>query len=259
MLSKPMPLPRPHLYQTTAMQLYEDPEVVRLQGQIKILSQELADLQQAKSDIEQQIEMLHTRHHQELRPLVVELLELRRNGRRKAEEPEPPPAEPKMPPTEGEAEQDAIAASGRLARLSPAEQRAIKEMFRQASKLCHPDLVATEFKAEAGIIFIELKTAYEQYDLHRVEEILHLLERGEKLAGRPVVSRSKDKLRAEIHYLHSRLRLVGQEIEILKHSNIYKKLVNIDDWDDYFDDLKGELRRKINRLRYKKAAQPSKA
>jgi hypothetical protein len=183
---------------------------------------------------------------------------LRRNGRQKAEEPEPLADEPEIPPAEEKSEIDA-AEVDRLPKLTPAEQRALKEMFRQASKLCHPDLVAAEFKAEAGIIFIELKTAYEQHDLHRVEEILHMLERGEKLASQPIVIRSKEKLRAEIRYLRSRLQLISQEIENLKQSNIYKKLVNIDDWDEYFDDLKAELQRKINRLRRKKPAPVPKA
>jgi DnaJ-domain-containing protein 1 len=128
-------------------------------------------------------------------------------------------------------------------------------MFRRASKLCHPDLVSAQFKAEANVIFIELKTAYEQHNLRRVEEILHLLERGERLAPQPRQNQDKEKLRAEITYLEKRIQATRQEIESLKQSSTYQKLLRIDDWDDYFDDLKAELQRKINRLR---RAKPSK-
>lgn len=249
MLAETVHLPGSQFYHSSAVQISEDPEVLRLQHQVKFLLQELTELQGVKSSIEQQIQVLHTRHHQELRPLVVELLELRQNGRQKAEE-----AEPELPEADAQAEPETAEENTLVepSKLSPAEQRALKEMFRQASKLCHPDLVAEAFKAEAGLIFIELKTAYEQQDWLRVEEILHMLERGEKLTHQPRLSRSKDKLRAEVSYLRRRIKTLRQQIAALKQSNPYKKLINIDDWDDYFDELKAELQRQINRLRRKK-------
>lgn len=253
MLAETVRLSGAHFYGSSALQVYEDPEVLRLQHQVKFLLQELTELQGVKSSIEQQIQMLHTRHHQELRPLVVELLELRQNSRQKTDEPAPDLPEAEV---QDETEPEAENALVEHSKLSPADQRALKEMFRQASKLCHPDLVAEAFKAEAGLIFIELKTAYEQQDLPRVEEILHMLERGEKLTHQPILSRSKDKLRAEVRYLRRRVETLRQQIATLKQSNPYKKLINIDDWDDYFDELKGELQRKINRLRRKR--QPAK-
>jgi DnaJ-domain-containing protein 1 len=183
----------------------------------------------------------------------VELLQLRQSHRQQTEQAdaELPPIEPEIP-SNGIGEEESTPPDS-LPRLSQATRRALKEMFRRASKLCHPDLVADEFKAEAGVIFIELKSAYEQHDLHRVEEILRMLERGEKLTSRPILSRNKEKLRAEIRYLRRRIEAMHHEIEALKQSNTYRKLVNIDDWDDYFDDLKAELQRKINRLKRKKA------
>lgn len=234
-------------HQGNSLQVYKDPDVARLQRRIQTLVEELAALQQQKSDIEQQIEALHTRHHQELRSLVVELLQLRRNYRQPAQADAEPP-EPEALPREDKTESNEDADSHH-SRLSPAERHALKEMFRRASKLCHPDLVAAEFKAEANVIFIELKTAYEEHNLQRVEEILHLLERGERLARQPSRNHDKDKLQAEITYLEKRVQATRQEIETLKKSSTYQKLLNIEDWDEYFDDLKAELQRKINRLR----------
>jgi cell division protein FtsB len=234
-------------HQGNTLQVYQDPEVAGLQRRIKTLVEELAALQQLKSEIEQQIETLHTRHHQELRTLVVELLQLRRNHRQPAQA-DSEPSEPEASLHEEETEPNEHADSHH-SRLSPAERHALKEMFRRASKLCHPDLVPSEFKAEANVIFIELKTAYEEHNLQRVEEILHLLERGERLACQPARNHDKDKLRAEITYLEKRIQATRQEIETLKQSSTYQKLLNIEDWDEYFDDLKAELQRKINRLR----------
>lgn len=243
-------------YKGKALQVYEDPEVARLQRRIKTLMAELAVLQRLKGEIEAQIERLQTRHHQELRSLVVELLQLRQNRR----QPTQAASEPPKPETSAhENESESIdRANHQHSRLTPAERHALKEMFRRASKLCHPDLVSAQFKAEANVIFIELKTAYEQHNLQRVEEILHLLERGERLALQPNKNQDRDKLRAEITYLEKRVQETRQELETLKQSSTYQKLLHIDDWDDYFDDLKAELQRKINRLRRVKPFQQSK-
>lgn len=242
-----MPLGGTYAYQGKALQVYQDPEVARLQHRVKNLVEELAALQRLKGEIEGQIERLHTRHHQELRPLVVELLQLRQNRRQSAQaDSEPPESEPAEDTSEAK---PAEPADNHHSRLAPAERHALKEMFRRASKLCHPDLVSDQFKAEANVIFIELKAAYEQHNLRRVEEILYLLERGERLAPEPRRNQDKDKLRAEITYLEKRIQATRQEIETLKQSSTYQKLFRIDDWDDYFDDLKAELQRKINRLR----------
>jgi hypothetical protein len=239
-----------HFYQSQTLQPVEDPELTRLQRKIERLVRQLTKLQQAKSDIEQQILLLHNRHRQELGQLIAELLQLRRQLRQRAGQPnaKAQAAEAELPPDE--AAEDAQ--PDRLPKLTAVERRALKEMFRRASKLCHPDLVAAEFKAEAGLIFIELKTAYEKHDLQRVEEILHTLERGERLTQKPTWGRDKDKLRAEINYLRARIEAARQEIEELKETQAYQKLCNIEDWDDYFDELKAELTRKINRLKRKK-------
>ncbi|MBI1878459.1 MAG: hypothetical protein HYR94_09575 [Chloroflexi bacterium] len=235
-------------YQPQTLQPVEDPELARLQRKIKRLVRQLAKLQQTKSDIEQQILLLHTRHRQELGQLIAELLQLRRNHRQRAAR--PPTPDPEI--LDDEVNAPADVRPDKLPKLTPVERRTLKEMFRQASKLCHPDLVAVEFKAEASLIFIELKTAYEQHNLQRVEEILHMLERGERLTRKPAWGQDKGKLRAEIEYLKTRIEAARQEIKELKQSNAYQKLSNIEDWEDYFDDFKAELQRKINRLKRKK-------
>lgn len=244
--------------QVQALQPVEDDELEQLQRKIKRLVAQLAKLQQAKSDIEQQILQLHIRHRQELSQLITEMLQLRRQVRQQRTgqpgvKSQAQAAEPELPDYEAETEAEAAddIPAEKAPKLTPTERRGLKEMFRQASKLCHPDLVAAEFKAEASLIFIELKTAYEQQDLQRVEEILHTLERGERLTKKPTWGQNKDKLRAEIEYLQNRIGITRKEIKILKKSPAYQKLLSTEDWDEYFDDLKAELMRKINRLKHK--------
>jgi hypothetical protein len=237
--------------QATTLQLYEDPEFANLRLKINTLVQELTELQSLKVEIEQQIQMLHARHRQELGQLVVELLRLRR-GQVGPEAQANPKQRGAGPEVEIDDETYEKLRREQLPRLTPEEHRALKAMFRKASKLCHPDLIADEFKAEASLTFIELKAAYKQNNLPRVKEIWQVLEQGERLTQKPELIRDKDQLQAEVNYLGSRIQVIHQEIAQLKQSKAYQKLVNMDDWDEYFDDLKAALQRKINRLRRKK-------
>lgn len=237
--------------QVITLQLYEDPEFAGLRLKIITLAQELTELQSLKVEIEQQIQTLHTRHRQELGQLVVELLRLRR-GQAGPEAQANSRQRGAGPDIEIDDETYEKLQREQLSRLTPEEHRALKAMFRKASKLCHPDLIADEFKAEASLTFIELKAAYKQNNLQRVKEIWQVLEQGERLTQKPELIRDKDQLQAEVNYLGSRIQVMHQEIAQLKQSKAYQKLVNMDDWDDYFDDLKAALQRKINRLRRKK-------
>jgi hypothetical protein len=185
--------------------------------------------------------------------LVAELLHLRRgqNGSNGQANPRQRVADPEV---EIDDESYEKLQREQLPRLTPEEQRALKMMFRKACKLCHPDAVADELKTEASHTFIELKAAYKQNNLARVKEIWQALEHGQKLTQMPELICDKAQLQAQVNYLGSRVQAVRQEIAQLKQSKAYQKLVNIEDWDDYFDELKGELHRKINRLRRKRPA-----
>ncbi len=63
----------------------------------------------------------------------------------------------------------------KVIQLTEEEQRDLKDKYRKASKLCHPDVVAEQFKSLAHTIFTELNEAYEQNNLDRVCEILENL------------------------------------------------------------------------------------
>jgi hypothetical protein len=237
----------------TTLQLYEDPEFAGLRFTIKTLAQELTELQRIKTEIERKIHTLHTRHRLELGQLVAELLQLRR-GQNGSDGQANPRQRVAGPEAEIDDESYEKLQREQLPRLTPEEQRALKMMFRQACKLCHPDAVADELKTEASHTFIELKAAYKQNNLARVKEIWQALEHGQKLTQMPELIRDKAQLQAQVNYLGGRVQAVRQEIDQLKQSKAYQKLVNIEDWDDYFDELKGELHRKINRLRRKRPA-----
>jgi hypothetical protein len=255
------------------IQVYVDPEYVSLRLEFKYLSQELADLKRVRADIKEKLQLLSQGYRHELSQLIVELFQLRRNQLKEdiEELPEPAPEEPEPPapepePTEtvyseaaGETDFPEPEPESDASRLKPEEEQLLKRMFRQACKLCHPDVAANGDKQAAEATFIALKEAYAQQDLNRVGDILDQL-----LQNRPFTAYSdtlgdKETLRTEIGFLRLRVRAIRREVEELKQSPPYQKVVGIEDFDSYFDEMKAKLRHQINRLKRKKQKVKSKA
>jgi hypothetical protein len=245
---------------TTAIQFYEDTELIKLRREVKTLIQTLVGLQGIKAEIEEEINALSRRYQQELGHLLAELLELRRDHLEQAAEAAPEPeAAYQQAQADGESNGWKIknARPETLLKLSPEEKRELKALFRKASKLCHPDVVSGRNQEKARATFIELKLAYERNNLERVREIFYLLRQNKLLAGTSAESNDKEMLQAEIKYLRARAKVVYQEIQELKQSQSYKRLLKIDDWNLYFTKVKARLQRQIERLRQKKQPGPS--
>lgn len=246
-------------YQTTAIQVYEDPEIMSLHFEMKMLERELARLQQLKVEIEQQLNELSRRYRQEVGQFLSELLHLRRIQLAQEADEQPAGETAQAADEEDDPKAERKLRAEKLPELTPAEQQELKDLFRKASKLCHPDVVPAEFRQEAITTFIELKTAYEQNDLNRVKEIFYTLEQSGILTQKSTVITDKDKLYERIDYLSSRIRALHQEIQNIKQSPPYQRLISTEDWDDYFDEIKAKLRREINRLKSKNYGRKRKA
>jgi hypothetical protein len=227
------------------IQLYEDIEVIQLRLELAALEGELAHWEKMKAELERQINSLNACYRLELSPLINELLQLRQGQ-----------LSPKAEPVELEDEAEEDVAEPFEPEppdpLSQAERKELKDLFRKACKRCHPDAVAGEFKEKARTIFIELKMAYERNDLERVRDIWHGLAQGGLPGSQMPADRDLAGLKAAGHYLRARIQAVRGDVEKLKQSAAYHRLSSIEDWDEYFDDLKAKLRREINRLKRRK-------
>lgn len=256
-----------------AIQIYIDPEYVTLRLEFKYLSQELAELKRVRAEIKEKLQLLSQGYRHELSQLIVELFQLRRNQLKEdiEELPEPAPEEPEAPAPEpepgdtvysedtGETEFPEPEPEEDATRLKPEEEQLLKRMFRQACKLCHPDVATNGDKAAAEATFIALKEAYAQQDLNRVGDILDQLLQNRPFAAHSETLADKETLRVEIGYLRLRVRAIRREVEELKQSPPYQKVIGIDDFESYFDEMKAKLRHQINRLKRKKGKVKSKA
>jgi len=132
--------------------------------------------------------------------------------------------------------------------LNDDEQKELKKLFRQASRLCHPDIVTDELKRQAHEIMAQLNDAYRQKDLRQVRKILASLESGIIFeAASDKISDAKS-LKARIADIREQLNATTVEIEKIQKDETFKTIQEIDDLDNYFAEMKEQLQNQYKTL-----------
>ena len=128
------------------------------------------------------------------------------------------------------------------------EKKELKKIFRQASRLCHPDVVTDAFRDQANNIMKELNSAYSKKDLSKVREILNSLENGINFTVSSDSVNDKDLLKSKIIDLRIHIDALKVEIEEITSDQTFITIKEIDDWDEYFDEIKISLEQEYDRL-----------
>ncbi|MBK7560888.1 MAG: DnaJ domain-containing protein [Chitinophagaceae bacterium] len=118
-----------------------------------------------KAELEKLIHDFGVRHNNELGELILKILRFRKSKAKGTSQ-------------ETEAEKDfndyskeyEISKDAKINELNEDEQKELKQKYRKASKLCHPDVVSEEQKELADKLFAELNAAYASNDLKRVRD-----------------------------------------------------------------------------------------
>ncbi len=134
-------------------------------------------------------------------------------------------------------------------KLNDEEKIELKKLYKKAAKLCHPDIVPDELKEKAHKIMQELNEAYSKQDLNKIKSILTSLETTG--FGLLVVSNSiddKEILRAKIEEFKENISNLEEEIEDIKLDDTFVTISELNDWDEYFEDLRNELQTKKEKL-----------
>lgn len=221
--------------------IYNDPQVEALRLDIRSLEVELNALSNDKADLEKVIHEFGVRHNKELGELLLKVLRYRKE-------------KAKGTNNESEAEYDYNTYQNQFEAskdeqeivLTDEEQKELKDKYRKASKLCHPDVVSNEQKELATKLFSELSLAYEENDLEKVKEILSNLEKGNFFVSKSDVISEKQILKAEMEKLRFRIAELKKEIELIKNSETYKTIISIVNWDEYFEKAKLKLQQQAN-------------
>jgi hypothetical protein len=133
--------------------------------------------------------------------------------------------------------------------LNKEDTQSLKEMYREGSKLCHPNspTCVIEDKNKAAEIFDQLTKAYKLKDIKQVKQILSDLK-----LGKPINDLIKED---EIEILNAKLaslqvkydRLVF-DIRSMHLSEEFIIIKNVKDWDYYFKNQKEQLEKQYESL-----------
>lgn len=229
-----------------------DPEIKSGLKQIENLREEIAERESEKSELDKLTHDFNIRHQQECGELIIQLLTLRKeNLKEKAES----NFEWKNAYDEaGKAFHDYqkifdAAQKEAHQNLTDDEGIELKDLFRKASKCCHPDMVKDELEEEAGATFHELKSAYNQNDLNRVREIWESLDSEEVIDVSSTYGQDFKKINLEIVRLKSKLKMLKSDLKNLKDSPSFIQVIILDNWDEYFDEKKRKLEQEIQRTK----------
>lgn len=132
--------------------------------------------------------------------------------------------------------------------LSEEEKFELKKVFRKAAKLCHPDLVIDENKEKAHEIMQEINDAYSKQDLNKIKTILNSLENGFEFEIASDKINDKELLKLRIKEFEDNIENLKSEIESIKQDDSYQIIINLENWNDYFNELKITLEDKKIKL-----------
>ncbi|WP_445717661.1 phospholipase D-like domain-containing protein [Flavobacterium sp.] len=224
--------------------IWNDPEIAGIRLEIKILESQINAFDNEKIELEKVISDFQHRHTIELGEVILEVLRLRKikykNHKKEAEAEEDFNNYSKQYETEKDKKQF---------ELNEEEKLELKKKFRKATTMCHPDKVSEEQKAEAEEIFIELKKAYDEHDLEKVNQLLHDLENGKKFVSQADSISEKEKLKITLEKLKQKLKGIENEIISLKETEIFTTINNISNWDNYFTETKTQLEQELQNLK----------
>lgn len=129
----------------------------------------------------------------------------------------------------------------KVAQLSEDDKSTLKTLFRKAIKLCHPDIVADEFKAQAHELSLLLINARDNGDIQEVSRLLTQLQSGFAFSVASDQLIERDAIESKIEQLLTKLKELRDEIDALNQNETWLLLTSIDSWDEYFEQQKLEL------------------
>ncbi len=230
---------------TTYQQLavWNDPEIAGIRLEIKLLESQINAFDNEKIELEKVLSDFQHRHTLELGTLILEVLKLRKIKYKNHEKEAEAKADYDNYNEQFETEKEKIQFE-----LNEEEKLELKKNFRKATTFCHPDKVSEEQKAEAEMIFIALKKAYDEHDIEKVNQILNDLQTGKSFTSQTDSITEKQKLINALQQLKQKLKQLEKEIITLKESETFATITNIADWDTYFKETKNQLENELQNL-----------
>ena len=237
-----------HLHKQIAV--YVDPEIPELTLELKALEIQVGALEDEKTELEKLLHTFNYRHAIEVGEIIRQILLLRREQLKvEAEQDEEKEEEYQEAQQEYEeyAQDFQETSKQELFKVTEAEQQELKAIFRACSKMCHPDVVAHEFKAEASQLFARLCEANGKNDIFTVKAIYAQLQKGAFAPMSATVSDAQ-KLHGQVVRIRGKAKDLAMAISAIRTTDAYRKVAAIEDWDEYFTTLKQQLQEELERM-----------
>lgn len=233
--------------------IFIDEEIVKLKNELEKLEERLEELTAQKADIELVITAFNIRYYAEAGDLLDRLYELKiSHDLQDGNESESLRNEYKEFKQSFENRKNDY-----LPQLDEASESELKRLYREARKLCHPDIVSLEQHDKAEEIFKELNTAYQSKNILKVKEIYERLKRNNLFSNVSQGESDKETLLVAINSIKQKISALENEIELLTRDEIYLLIISIESMDEYFEKLKDALQKEIEILSKQESKMPT--
>jgi hypothetical protein len=232
---------------------WTDPKIALLEAELTRVTAELADLETEQAELEHQMARFHAAHAAALGDRIATILRMRLEILKRRMRSDPAAAEETRAAEEEfrEFTQDHEIRRKEDARtewkLSAEEQQEMRNLFRSASRKCHPDVAKPGQEEEAAAMFREVRKAYEEGDLSRLRSLAAQAVTGFATENSGGGGRG-EQLRARIAAIRDAMARTGRALNTLKESETYRIMTTCGDYARFFERQAAVLDEEISAL-----------
>ncbi len=231
-----------------SMVTWIDYELEGIKIELKILENELAALEGEKMSIEKLLADFIHQYTRELGDVVLEILYI------KSLLVEDDEVEYEKAKQEEEDYRQQVDEEEKKLKfeLNEEEKGELKKMYRKGVFKCHPDLFQNEGQEVIDMvteIYKSLDEAYDKQDLNEVKRIMDMLENNSFMNFKKKESNDKIKLASKKEFLRNKITKLKVDLNNLKESEKYIEIIQIEDFNQYFKNLRQQLKDHLSSLR----------
>ncbi|WP_145524707.1 DNA repair protein [Yersinia vastinensis] len=134
-------------------------------------------------------------------------------------------------------------------KLSADQRQELKRLWRQASRLCHPDLVADEFKEKAHQLMVQLNQARQRGDFSAIHQLLENLKQGLEPRMSSDLIDDLERLRRKINEVRHQIDAMLRELAALEKEESWRLATSLPDKDGWFKEQESVLSKTLNILK----------
>ncbi len=234
--------------------LWADPEIDGLRTEVSVLAAQINSLEAELGDIEKVMYEFEARQTRELGEIALKVLNFKKKRAASKAEQQAEDTDAQRAFRDAQQEEEKYRGSYEekmatpMHQLDEAQLKGLKAKFKKIAKLTHPDLVDKRFEREAVDLFRRAKQAKDINDLQAIIEIYDYLVDGKPFVLRHETLTETESLRTEANYLRKLVSQLAQKVAAIKISDAYQAIIRIDDWGQYFSDIKAKMLMELDHL-----------